>query len=148
MRGKHKKFEKDLYTQYDGPAKEAIKVHLGLMGHTVIVPPENYGPDLYSVIAFRKCYHEVEVSQGWKCGEHPFEDGSIPERKQRLLTKVEDNELFFWMLRKDLVRALVFPSTTLLDKYLVEVSNIKIKEGEYFYRIPKKLGKEFDLASI
>jgi hypothetical protein len=148
MIGKHKKFEKSLYNKYDGPAKQAMRVHLELMGHDVTVPPENYGPDLYSITGFRKCYHEVEVSLKWKLNMHPFGLGSIPERKIRLLDKIGDCELFFWMLRLDLKRALVFPSTVLQEQYLVEVPNIKIETGEYFYRVPKTLGKEFDLACI
>jgi len=150
VKGIHKPFEPNLYTKYDAPAKEAMRVHLELMGHVVTVPPENYGPDLYSVIGFRTVFHEVEVSVKWKSTEHhPFLNGSIPERKKRLISKVPSPaDLFFWMLRSDLKRALVFPATTLLDKYLVEVPNIKIEAGEYFYRIPKDLGKEFDLAVI
>jgi len=123
-------------------------VHLTLTGHSVTVPPENYGPDLYSYWGPRKMYHEVEVSQGWKQDVHPYPRGSIPERKTRLITKVGDCELFFWMLRLDCMRALVFSSIMLNDKYLIEVSNKKITTGEYFYRIPKSFGKEFDLAKI
>lgn len=145
MRGKHKKFESDLYTKYDGPAKQAISEHLTLIGHDVTVPPENYGPDLFSTYVFRMMYHEVEVSQMWTQGQHPFPDASIPERKVRLLSKIDNYDLFFWMLRKDYGRAVVMPHTQLLDKWLVEVPNIKVEYGEYFYRIPKTFGKEFDL---
>ena len=143
MRGKHKKFEPALYVRFDGPAKEAMRDHLTIAGHKVTVPPEDYGADLYSEFGHRRIYHEVEVSMWWKTRSHPFEMGSIPERKIRLCAMHPD--LFFWMLRVDLKRALVFPSIMLNDKYLVEVPNRKISEGEYFYRIPKPLGKEFDL---
>ena len=109
------------------------------------MPPENYGADLYSELDTIKIYNEVEVSQGWKAGEHPYPRGSIPERKIRL-AKVHINEpLYFWMLRLDLLRALVFPSFRLRDEFLIMVPNKKIPTGEYFYRIPKEFGKEFDL---
>lgn len=146
MKGRYKKFEPGLYTQYDGPAKVAVATHLKIMGHEVTVPPENYGPDLHSTYLYRKMYHEVEVSQMWFTAEHPWAAGSVPERKKRLLSKLYGCELFFWMLRKDLKRALVFPSTIMnTDDWLVEVPNKKIESGEYFYRPPKILGKEFDI---
>lgn len=148
MKGLHKKFEQDVYDKCDGLAKEAMRIHLELMGHTVTVPPENFGPDLYSVIFFRKMYHEVEVSLKWETGKHPYPTGSIPERKHRLIAGCDACQLFFWMLRSDLARALVFPASCLLEQYLVEVPNYKIAVGEYFYRIPKELGKEFNLYAI
>jgi hypothetical protein len=148
VKGKHKKFEPNLYDRYDGPAKEAMKVHLTIAGHEVTVPPENYGADLYSEFGRRRIYHEVEVSLGWEKGEHPYPRGSIPERKIRLCHIHQGTDLFFWMLRRDLKRALVFPSTCLVDEHLIEVPNRKIREGEFFYRIPKELGKEFNLYDL
>jgi hypothetical protein len=143
MKGVRKEFEEHLYNEFDGPAKAAMYNHLTQAGHKVTVPPEDYNADLYSEFGHRRLYHEVEVSRGWFKDEHPYPNGSIPERKIRL-TKLH-KDLFFWMLRADLGRALVFPSKWLIDRYLVEVPNQKIREGEYFYRIPKQLGKEFNL---
>lgn len=147
MIGARKPFERQLYNLYDGPAKEAIKQHLIAKGHDdeVVVPPENYGADLYSILKGTKYYHEAEVSQGWTKGIHPYPLGSIPERKTRLIHMLDGCPLFFWMLRLDLGRALVFDAKHCTDTYLVEVPNRKIQSGEYFYRIPKTLGKEFDL---
>jgi hypothetical protein len=145
VKGVHKPFNKLDYMRFDGPAKQAMRVHLELSGYKVTVPPENFGADLYSELGKIKIYHEVEVSQGWKEKEHPFWKGSVPERKIRL-AKIHINEpLYFWMLRLDLLRALVFPSFRLRPEFLVEVPNKKIPEGEFFYRIPKQFGKEFDL---
>ncbi|MBW2645210.1 MAG: hypothetical protein JRE23_03340 [Deltaproteobacteria bacterium] len=145
MKGVHKPFDKTDYIKFDGPAKLAMKVHLELSGYKVTVPPENYGADLYSELGKIKIYHEVEVSQGWKEKEHPFWKGSIPERKKRLADMHINEPLYFWMLRLDLHRALVFPSFRLRPEFLIEVPNKKIRKGEYFYRIPKLYGKEFDL---
>jgi hypothetical protein len=150
MIGTRKKFERELYNRFDGPAKEAIKNHLVAQGHDeeVVVPPENFGADLYSVLGGLKFYHEAEVSQGWKEGDHPYPRGSIPERKTRLIHMLEGRPLYFWMLRLDLGRALVFSSVWCKDKYLVEVPNRKVASGEYFYRIPKTHGKEFNLLCL
>ena len=145
MTGARKKFEPDLYNRYDGPAKQAMRQHLEASGHSVTVPPENYGADLYSEQDGVLMYHEVEVSQGWKKGNHPFFNGSIPERKIRLVRMHRGEPLFFWMLRADLKRALVFSAVHMVPRWLVEVPNKKIEAGEYFYRMPKRLGKEFEL---
>ena len=145
MRGVHKKFDPDLYEKYDGPAKDAMALHLTASGHVATVPEEDYRADLYSTYNDLKMYHEVEVSEQWVKDKHPFPKGSIPERKIRLLDKHDGCLLFFWMLRKDLKRALVFSSAHLKDRYLVEVPNKIHPEGEFFFRIPKHLGKEFDL---
>jgi hypothetical protein len=61
---------------------------------------------------------------------------------------LDGDPLFFWMLRLDLGRALVFSAVHCTDMYLVEVPNKKVASGEYFYRIPKTLGKEFDLLCL
>ena len=146
VKGVRKKFDKELYDACDGPGKEAVRIHLTCLGYDVTVPPENYGPDVYCEFNGRRTYHEIEVCPRWfKATTFPFPSGSIPERKHKLLARVGDSELFFWMLREDFSRAVVFPSTYIIDQYLVEVSNSKIKSGEYFYRIPLTLGKELDL---
>lgn len=145
MRGVRKPFEKDVYNKYDGPAKEAMRIHLEAQGHTVTIPPENYDVDLFSDFHSIRMYHEVEVSEGWKLGDHPFPKGSVPERKHRLVELHPDVPLYFWMLRLDLKRAVVFSGKKLIDRWLIEVPNRKVPEGEFFYRIPKQLGKEFDL---
>lgn len=145
MRGVRKPFEVDDYNKYDGPAKAAMAYHLTCHGHDVTVPPENYGVDLYSEVGPITMYHEVEVSKKWKAGPHPFPRGSVPERKLRLKQMLPCVPLYFWMLRVDLKRAVVFNSKHLVDKWLVMVPNYKVESGEYFYRIPKNLGKEFDL---
>jgi hypothetical protein len=145
VKGVHKPFNKLDYMKFDGPAKQAMRIHLELSGYRVTVPPENYGADLYSELGTIKIYHEVEVSQAWEGGEHPFSLGSIPERKLRLAEMHINEPLYFWMLRLDLLRALVFPSFRLRPEFLVEVPNKKVARGEYFYRIPKQFGKEFDM---
>jgi hypothetical protein len=155
MKGVRKRFSNELYTKYDGPAKKAVSVHLELSGHEVTIPPENYGVDLYSQIIILKqinerltMFHEIEVSRCWKKGAHPYKTGSIPERKSRLKALYTNKPLYFWMLRYDLRRALVFGAYCLKDKFLIEVPNRLVRAGEFFYRPPKQLGKEFDLLPI
>ena len=147
MRGAYKNFDPNLYAKFDDPAKNAMRQHLILKGHDrVVIPPEDFGPDLYSVIGGLKMYHEVEVNGCWQRGDFPFDSGSIPERKKRLANHVAGYPLYFWRLRLDLRRAVVFSSAYLKHKYLTEVENRMINKGEFFYRVPLKLGKEFDLC--
>jgi hypothetical protein len=148
VRGVRKPFEKDVYDECDGPAKEAMRAHLEAQGHKVTVPDENYDVDLFSEVGDLTMYHEVEVSLGWKSGDHPYPKGSIPERKSRLRAMNTGRTLYFWMLRSDLRRAVVFSSVYLQDRFLIEVPNRKVASGEFFYRIPKSLGKEFNLLPI
>lgn len=148
MKGARKAFEREEYNKFDGPAKNAMAVHLKHYGHVVTVPPENYGVDLYSEVGPMTMYHEVEVTTNWREGVFPFPTGSIPERKIRLKDNMPCEALFFWRLRYDMARALVYHAKHLEDKWLVEVPNRKIATGEYFYRIPTQLGKEFDLYAL
>jgi hypothetical protein len=148
LKGIHKEFDQELYDKFDGPAKDAMRCHLLMSGHKAWIPEEDYCADLHSTYKTVSMVHEVEVSLGWKLGEHPFPLGSIPERKGRLLDKHEGCILFFWMLRLDLKRAVVFSEAHVKERYLVEVPNKVHPEGEFFYRIPKHLGKEFDLLCL
>lgn len=146
MKGVHKKFDRSLYAEHDGRAKEAMRVHLESCGHTVTVPPENYGVDLRSSLGGLTMYHEVEISRGWMgIDPFPWSKGSIPERKYRLVRMLKGNPLFFWMLSDDLSRAVVFSAGHLKKRFLIEVPNRLVKCGEYFYRIPLRLGKQFKL---
>lgn len=146
MRGAYKQFDNKLYSTFDANAKEAVRLHLTAKCHVnVVVPPENYGIDLYSTFNGAKMYHEVEVNMFWKVGSFPFDSGSIPERKIRLIEMYKGSPLYFWRLRADLERSVVFSAVHMNDRYLVEVPNRNINRGEFFYRIPLHLGKEIDL---
>jgi len=142
MKGKRKPFERDVYQKCDAMAKTAVALHLTLSGYDVKVPPENYGADLYHTHPNNTMtvYHEVEVSLGWDDIDFPYPTGSIPERKIRL-RKMIQGPLFFWMLNKICNRAVVFSSRYLDNRFLVEVPNKKIAEGEYFYRPPIHYGR-------
>ena len=146
MKGARKDFDQEEYNKFDGPAKNAMAHHLDANGHVVTVPPENFGVDLTSVVGPLTMHHEVEVMRGWRVGDFPFPTGSVPERKIRLVEMLKEESLCFWRLRQDLGRVLVFSSIHLIDRWLVEVPNVKLATGEFFYRIPTQFGKEFDLS--
>ena len=139
MRGKRKPFNREIYNRCDAMAKVAVALHLTLSGYDVKVPPENYGADLYHTYPNTGVlvHHEVEVSLGWGDCDFPYPTGSIPERKIRLKSMI-NGPLFFWMLNKSCNRAVVFSSRYLDDRFLVEVPNSCVPEGEFFYRPPLK----------
>ena len=146
MIGERKPFSRAAYDECDGPAKWAVATHLHHSHHKVEVPPESYGVDMCSNLGPIIFYHEVEVFKNWTQGNFPFTTGSIPGRKIRLRGSIPyDCPLYFWRLRFDLARALVFSSKWMIDKFLVEVPNKEIADGEFFYRVPVVYGKEFDL---
>lgn len=141
MKGVRKPFSQSLYDQCDERAKSTVEEHLTSKGYTVVVPPENYGADIYCVQGPLRLYHEVEVSLTWERGSYPFINSSVPERKIRLVNKY-DAPLYFWQLSNDLVGAVVTPGHQLKDIYLVEVPNRLVATGEYFYRVPMKYCKQ------
>lgn len=148
MKGRYKQFDQELYNANDGPAKCAMKAHLELSGHTVTVPPENQGVDLYSEIGDLVMWHEVEVAAWWKSGKYPWVTGSVPERKLRLASVVTESSLYFWQLRLDLRRTVVLPKYCLQQRFLTMVPNKYVAAGELFFRVPLQLGKEFNLLPL
>lgn len=143
MKGKLKPFGREIYEKWDAAAKSAVASHLSAQGYDVVVPPENYGADLYNMHPSKILIvnHEVEVSQMWGDVAFPYPTGSIPERKIRLKQLIE-GPLYFWMLNNRLNRAVVFSSAYMRKEFLVEVPNRIIHKGEYFYRIPLQYGQE------
>ena len=145
MKGKRKPFNREVYNNWDAAAKEAVASHLSTQGYDVRIPPENYGADLYHTHPSKllTVHHEVEVSLTWGDVSFPYPTGSIPERKIRLKS-LYTGPLYFWMLNNKLNRAVVFSSAHLISKWLVEVPNSQIPEGEYFYRVPLEFGRIID----
>jgi hypothetical protein len=68
----------------------------------------------------------------------------VPSRKKKLV----DNDLptTYFVVSKGLKRAWWCNTKDILASPLVEVPNRAVKEGEYFYDVPKTKFKEVDLA--
>jgi hypothetical protein len=128
-----KKFEKSEYDECDKKAKVAVRDFLNSLGCPTVIRDEDYGPDIKSI---RETFHEVEIKKGWT-GEWPcvWDWVQLPARKKRLVD--EYGEVVFWIIAGDLKRAVVVKGEHLEPKYLREVKNKKVAEGEKFYCIPK-----------
>ena len=126
-----KPFSKDLYEKHDNAAATRVSAHLGgdWQRH-----PDQYGVDLYSPSLGE--FVEVEVKLVWVTQEFPWATLQIPCRKERLISQVGPDKLAFWILSKDMQRALVASAHTLLGSQKKEVRNKYIAQGEYFWQVP------------
>lgn len=77
------KFDKDRYSKFDGPAKEAgIDFFKSLYPEAIVVnPTENYKDDLIVYINKNKIGVQVEIKTGWKSTGFPFGTMHIPASK-------------------------------------------------------------------
>lgn len=156
-RGKRKQFDRELFRQNDARAVAAVVGYICREGGFATQNPELYEPDIIVYgSGFRKlAYIETEVKHGWQgtggqgpdgLVEFPFPTVNLPERKGQYLSKRLEVE--YWILRSDLLAAVVIPGSVLDEKQLAEVSNKYIKEGEVFYQVPLELCNLVDLSEI
>jgi len=133
-----KPFEKTLFNQYDAIAKETITKYLSKK-YDVTENPDPYGPDLY---VKNTCFAETEIKEIWTGFDFPFATVNIPARKEKYL---KAGRVLFFVLSKNLKRAIVFEGKDLKKEYLKEVPNKFISQGELFFQIPVTLCKVIDL---
>ena len=129
-----KSFDRALFEANDKRARDAIKNYLG---EECTDNPDIYGPDLM----YKGKFIEVEVCKSWKGGAYPYPDASIPGRKG----KWKELNIEFWRLSNDLSNVQITRGDQLDVKFLREIPNKYMREGEHFYRIPKELVLELDL---
>jgi len=127
-----KQFEPLEYATNDLRAKKAVGRYLLRSGGDINFE-EDYGVDIKHSVGSNIFYHEVEVKNVWR-DEWPSSWSTIhiPERKKRLL----DRDIFFWILRNDLLEAFYTEGRNLQYQYLEEVPNYKVSNGEKFFCIP------------
>lgn len=144
--GTRKKFSKELYDKNDYVAKNAVSNYLKKIYSIVIIRPEGYNADIMVIPFINKPFLvEVGIKHGWKGGKFPWswKDVQIEERKLKYLN--ESLSVYYFIVSKDLKRAFVVNGINLKPEYLKEVSNKYVKSGEFFYKVPIKLGKFIDL---
>lgn len=134
-----KQFNRALYEAYDEPARSALVSYLEGKGHVIVNNEENYNVDVVSQKHGYTYFNEAEVKVAWK-EDWPthWEEIRIPERKQRLLDK-HDNEngvLNFYVFRADLKQAWRIRDTFLTPDSLKEAKGRYIRKGELFFHIP------------
>lgn len=120
-------------------AKEALRKHLDKRGWYTNIK-ESRGVDIKAYTSkLVPCDHEVEVKLVWD-GEWPDEwtDVHIPERKRQLIKTAADkgHDLVFWILNKDLTRAIRILGKEVKDELLKVIPNKRVRYGEQFFCVP------------
>ena len=136
---KKKRFDKTLYEQNDKIAKDAILKYLGSGWKE---NPKKRDPDIISDDGLK--FVEVEIKRVWKGAAFPYGDIQLPYRKG----KWKDLDIVFYVLNNEQTHAIKIPRTSLKDKYLREVPNKYVYEGEYFYGIPMDECEIIELQEI
>jgi hypothetical protein len=136
MLGAYKTYDQSLSDKYDIPGREAVKKFLLREWDLYAQDYKKYEVDLIcSRNGKNKIYVEVEVRPSFRW-EFPFETVHIPERKAKLF----DNDLptIYFVVNKNFTKALWINTNQITNCDLIENPNCNIKEGEYFYSVPKK----------
>lgn len=140
MIGKHKPFSKSLFNGHDPKSRTIVKDYLAKNQIMVNDNPNKFGVDLISEDGTLKI--EVEHRTVWKEEEFPFALINVPERKGKFFTEecvsyaiLSENYSHIGMISgKELKKYIV-------DENLAENRNKYVREGEYFYKIPKEAFK-------
>lgn len=131
-----KRFDIELYAQYDTPACDVVAAYLLTRGVYASRNPDKYGPDLIVYTGLRsERYVEVEVKRVWakERSDFPWNTLQIPERKSKFVRMHKPIE--FWVLREDLAKAVVVDKEVIKGSPLVVVPNKQVESGEKFYKI-------------
>jgi len=136
-----KPFSRSLYEAYDTPAREALLSYLDNKGHTIVSNEENYNVDVVSQKAGFTYFNEAEVKTAWKGDWNTnWKEIRLPERKQRLLDKHAQADLFsvlnFYIFRPDFKQAWRIKDTQLTQEGLKGAQGRYIAKGEKFFHIP------------
>lgn len=136
-----KRFDRDLFEQYDELAKEKTTEYLNKQGFTVEPHPDRYAQDLVASSPVNTWCVECEVKLVWDGVEFPYPNVQLPARKKKFF--VPDTQFFIW--NKALTHAMTFWSTDVSTLDPVEVPNRYVYSGEYFYQIPMDMVVKVEL---
>jgi len=141
----YKPFNQVVHDACDPPARDAVIRYHESRGKIAKPHPDKYMVDLVIENEFMVAvgYCEIEMRE-WNYVPKQYETIHVPSRKKKLV----DNDLptTYFVVSKSLKRAWWCNTKDILESPLVEVPNRVVKEGEYFYDVPKKKFKEVELA--
>lgn len=140
---KTKPFNQEVHDACDPIARAAIITYMAKTWNLTAVPnPDKYKVDLIVENEFMVPvgYAEIEMRDWESC---PFATIHVPGRKKKLF----DNDMptNYFVVSRGLKRAWWCKTDDILNSPLVEVPNKAVKEGEYFYDVPRKKFKEIEL---
>ena len=136
MIGEHKKFSPKLFRQNDPTSRKVVKEYLAKQGIVVNDNTNRYGVDLISEDGALQV--EVEHRLVWDDDDFPFSEINVPERKAKFFV---ENSIAYFILSRDYSHIGMIDGKILrqyiVDYNLKESSNKYVREGEYFYKVPK-----------
>ena len=128
---KHKQFVEEQHALHDAEAKEAVRQFWVKLGYGCVENPDDFGVDLLVEGKGRKFGCEVETKTGWHGPQFEFPTLRIPFRKQ----KFTDDRVTFFVLNSGRTHAAVVSRQKLLKSLVVQVKNMMVPMGTYFYEI-------------
>lgn len=136
MFGERKPFSKSLFQANDPKSRKIVKEYLAKQGIIVNDNSNKYGVDLIS--EDQSLHVEVEHRLIWKDDEFPYAEINLPERKAKFFCA---NHIAYFILSCDYSHIGMIDGKTLMryivDENLKESSNKYVRQGEYFYKLPK-----------
>jgi hypothetical protein len=136
MIGALKPFSKSLHRNNDPKSRQVVKAYLKRNDIVVEDNPNRYGVDLISPDGTLQI--EIEHRLVWTTDEFPFDDINVPERKAKFF--VQDSVAYV-ILSKTYSHIGFIPGRAMMkyivDENLRENRNKYVREGEYFYKVPK-----------
>jgi hypothetical protein len=135
-----KRFDKELYDQYDKLAKDAT---ISLVNKRIYDIKENLNKRSVDLLVYSRktkelvFYIETEVKRlDWKNSQFKYDTVQLPERKKKFCNLEVPTIFVVW--NKDQTAYITFTDKEVMKAPLVEVPNKYMFKDEYFFQIPIK----------
>jgi hypothetical protein len=136
MFGERKPFSQALHKNNDPQSRRIVKEYFLRNKMSLNDNPNKYGVDLIS--EDQSLQVEVEHRLVWKDDEFPYDQVNVPERKAKFFV---ENHVCYVILSCDYSHIGMIDGKTLRqyinDDTLKESSNKYVRQGEFFYKVPK-----------
>lgn len=136
MKSEYKEFSKALFQRNDPKSRKIVMEYFKKRKISLVHNENKFGVDLVAEDGSMSV--EVEHRNSWQNAEFPFDTVNVPERKAKYF--VESN-VHYAILSKDYSHIGMIAGKELrkyiTESTLTECSNKFIKEGEFFYKVPK-----------
>ena len=145
--GTSKKFDQKIHDENDRRGKEAVIQFLTNQGLRAWENPDRYGIDLFvegtsrKGITFNRLPIEVERRPRWERGNFPNKNYNIPHRKKKFFK----SKCLYAVVNRDCNKVMFCSSRHIIESALVEIPNRFCLKGEYFYKVPIRRFKTYDI---
>lgn len=140
MYGARKKFSQSLHRGNDPQSRRVVQEYFKKQGIVLNDNPNQFGVDLVSPDGTLQI--EVEHRLPWVDEDFPFSEVNVPERKAKFL---QEGKSQYIILSRDFSRMGVIRGKDVMpfivDDNLAHNPNKYVRDGEYFYKIPREAFK-------